>query len=953
MANNKLILRSIKSPWVTPTPDVTKGSVLTHDELDSNQVYLRGELIYGASESGSTVTLHKINGNNIIFNAGNVNSGLEALDEGNGTGWRLIGRNPANYGNIGTGAIDFSESSSTSSTRGSTGTRSITFGVNNINPYVDTIMFGTSAVGASTNGLSGYNILGGELVNYYNNIYNSFGNGFKSNMGTSGAILSGAVVYESIMVGHWCNLYAGRSSAMFGAALSGGSVGTTIVGVANDDLTTSIANYITNDFNAYGPRFIVGTGNVNPDSGVVSSRSNGFVVMSDGTASFPSLSNAEIDSSGDDSAVTKGWVNFNFSGGTSGGTITLSGGTGINISGSSPTVVSFTGATPSGLEKITETNTGWRLIGKNPANYGNIAIDISHSTTASSTKGSTGEYSFTMGLNNENPWGKTFVNGLDNIDVSSGATNFSHVNIINGAEFQIGNSIIGNAIFGERSTISAPNTNYNSQCTFLSLHQGGHNDLYAGHGSAMIGNLLINGAPVCTVVGAANLDVTMTKAKNTDEGRGGDTNNPRFIVGCGIVSDYETATASLRANGFVVWGDGGVYAPMMTNNFISGATSDVLITKAYGDANYGTTGATGGDVYKVGTPVNNQLGVWTGDGTLEGISGITYGAIAGELLFDNASYIAFGTTTYAYDGGFSLDDTGISINIFSGGIDVKTSYLETSGSTMTPTRMGLVNMPTGGGFDEVASVTIETNKIVNKLSSTLTLDYGGTFLFPVLSGDSTTENTIATQEWVNFNFTGATNTQIITGATFNSTTSVLELEDTTDSSNVTVLLTGTTIVEGGGDIGVTGNGTTGDPYIVAYKAEVAVPVLRYVKITLTSGDTQNIFSTPITAVVAPGANKAIEVFTAAVRLRYSGVTFDGTSELEVACSTAGASQSQYRVDNTLLSQTANNFISMQRKVSTASPQIIENDSLVIRGTANSTVGNSEVDVYITYRIIDL
>ena len=36
-----------------------------------------------------------------------------------------------------------------------------------------------------------------------------------------------------------------------------------------------------------------------------------------------------------------------------------------------------------------------------------------------------------------------------------------------------------------------------------------------------------------------------------------------------------------------------------------------------------------GDVYKVGTPVNNQVGVWTGDGTIEGEASLTYDATAG------------------------------------------------------------------------------------------------------------------------------------------------------------------------------------------------------------------------------------------------------------------------------------------------------------------------------------
>jgi len=36
-----------------------------------------------------------------------------------------------------------------------------------------------------------------------------------------------------------------------------------------------------------------------------------------------------------------------------------------------------------------------------------------------------------------------------------------------------------------------------------------------------------------------------------------------------------------------------------------------------------------GDVFKVGTPVNNQIGVWTGDGTIEGEASLTYDATAG------------------------------------------------------------------------------------------------------------------------------------------------------------------------------------------------------------------------------------------------------------------------------------------------------------------------------------
>jgi hypothetical protein len=58
---------------------------------------------------------------------------------------------------------------------------------------------------------------------------------------------------------------------------------------------------------------------------------------------------------------------------------------------------------PTGLEKITEGgNTGWRLIGQNPANYGNIGVnakDISSSTGSSTTKGATGNNSIAIGTN--------------------------------------------------------------------------------------------------------------------------------------------------------------------------------------------------------------------------------------------------------------------------------------------------------------------------------------------------------------------------------------------------------------------------------------------------------------------------------------------------------------------------------------------------------------------------
>ena len=47
-------------------------------------------------------------------------SGLQVIDEGNGNGWRFIGEDPSNYGDIGLNALDFGISSSASTTKGAT-----------------------------------------------------------------------------------------------------------------------------------------------------------------------------------------------------------------------------------------------------------------------------------------------------------------------------------------------------------------------------------------------------------------------------------------------------------------------------------------------------------------------------------------------------------------------------------------------------------------------------------------------------------------------------------------------------------------------------------------------------------------------------------------------------------------------------------------------------------------
>jgi len=60
--------------------------------------------------------------------------------------------------------------------------------------------------------------------------------------------------------------------------------------------------------------------------------------------------------------------------------------------------------------------------------------------------------------------------------------------------------------------------------------------------------------------------------------------------------------------------------------------------------------AGGGDVAKVGTPVDGQIGVWTGDGTLEGDSALTFDTTTDSLVVAASGKFKFGAVTI-------LDDT--------------------------------------------------------------------------------------------------------------------------------------------------------------------------------------------------------------------------------------------------------------------------------------------------------
>jgi hypothetical protein len=124
------------------------------------------------------------------------------------------------------------------------------------------------------------------------------------------------------------------------------------------------------------------------------------------------------------------------------------------------------------------------------------------------------------------------------------------------------------------------------------------------------------------------------------------------------------------------------------------------------------------------------------------------------------------------------------------------------------------------------------------------------------------------------------------------------------------------------------------------------------KLTIASADVLTLNSTPLTIVAATGVGTAIEVISANVLMTYNTTAY--ATNTNIIIKNSGATDEQFGA--AILNATVN----MQKKLqevttSTATDtQIIENTSLQVSvRTGNPTAGDSDIAVYITYRIITL
>ncbi len=112
-------------------------------------VYKDGTLELDSLTTTPTITTNRlfVKNNKLHYNGAMLNtSELEKVTESGKTGYRILGKDTANYGNIGNNAIDLSNQSNASNTTGSTGDYSINAGYNTTASGVNAVAFGNGTV---------------------------------------------------------------------------------------------------------------------------------------------------------------------------------------------------------------------------------------------------------------------------------------------------------------------------------------------------------------------------------------------------------------------------------------------------------------------------------------------------------------------------------------------------------------------------------------------------------------------------------------------------------------------------------------------------------------------------------------------------------------------------------------------------------------------------------------
>jgi len=124
------------------------------------------------------------------------------------------------------------------------------------------------------------------------------------------------------------------------------------------------------------------------------------------------------------------------------------------------------------------------------------------------------------------------------------------------------------------------------------------------------------------------------------------------------------------------------------------------------------------------------------------------------------------------------------------------------------------------------------------------------------------------------------------------------------------------------------------------------------KLTIATADVLTLNTTPIEIVAAPGAGYAIEVISASMKMVYVSATYATNTSLELI--TAGATNSQASTVIKNSASTIRRFADATTLASATATQLVDNAALnVTVASGDPTAGDSDITIYVTYRIITL
>lgn len=130
------------------------------------------------------------------------------------------------------------------------------------------------------------------------------------------------------------------------------------------------------------------------------------------------------------------------------------------------------------------------------------------------------------------------------------------------------------------------------------------------------------------------------------------------------------------------------------------------------------------------------------------------------------------------------------------------------------------------------------------------------------------------------------------------------------------------------------------------------PILSSV-ITIPTAQVLTLNSSPITLIESPGANKAIEVTSASSLLTYNSITYAPFPDIEIKTETA--IYDQFVIAKILGSTATRHLIGVvfSKIITTVDGQIIPDEKLLATTSVDPGVGNSDIVIYTSYKIIDI